>query len=468
LKNFSAPAVAAVVVGALVVAYPATSWYTGKRIESNFGELSQQSLKNPYLKIVKQDFKRGLFSSTDDTVIELTPGMFSKPPGSTPDGDATDGAASAPQKPLQLHFVSHIQHGPFPGMHFGAATINTELVLDGEDKVAAEKLFGKQAPLQIMSTMGYMGNGSVAITSPAFSATLDDKQSKIDWKGISINADFSNGAREVQYKLDVPGMTAHTAEGLDVVLGAISGNASVQRAAPESTLYLGKMHLVAEQLKVTNANEPAKSFELQKLALDSDSNAKNNFVDMVIQLGAKSLVTSKLTLNDIHYDYGLRHLDEPTLIKLSDTLSRPQKDQPQTAEDSTANMVKVWKEFGPALLNNKPEFTIDRFSVSTTDGEAKLTARASLGEAVTEDLDNFMALLPKLEASATVSIPETMVTKLMAGTVSDPITQVQMEDGAKQQIAAFEAQGFLTRKDNILSTNFDWKKGKALINGKPM
>jgi len=468
LKKLSAPAIAAAVVGALVVAYPAASWYTGARIESTFNDLSQQTLKYPYLKITKQEFKRGLFSSTEDLIVEFTPGMFDKPVAADAGDGTADGAPSAPQKPLQLHFVSHIQNGPFPGARFGAASIDTELVLDGDEKAAAEKLFGKQSPLQIASKLGYLGGGSVVVTSPAFSSTMGDNGDKLDWKGITVNADFSNGAREVQYKLNVPGLTAHTAEGLDVVMGAITGNADMQRVSADSTLYLGKAHLVADQLKVANANEPAKSFELQKLALDSDSSAKNNFVDMVVQLGAKSLVTSKLTVNDIHYDYGLRHLDEPTLIKLIDSFNRPQKDQAQTPEDARANMLKVWKEFGPALLNNKPEVTIDRISFSTPDGEAKLTARAAIGDAVTENLDNFAALLPKLEASATISIPESMVTKLMAGSVSDPITQVQMEDGAKQQIAAFESQGYLTRKDKIISTNFDWKKGKALINGKPM
>lgn len=464
MKKLSAPAIAAVVVGALVVAYPAASWYTGKRIESTFDDLSQQTQKYPYLKITKQEFKRGLFTSTEDVVVELTPGLFNKPA----DTDSTDDAANTPPKPLQLHFVSHIQNGPFPGMRFGAATINTELVLDGEEKAAAEKLFGKQSPLQIVSQLGYLGGGSVVATSPAFSATMSEKGDKLDWKGVTLNADFSNGARDVQYKLNVPGLTAHTAEGLDVVIGAITGNADMQRVAAESSLYLGKAHLVAEQLKITNANEPTKSFELQKMVLDSDSSAKNNFIDMVVQLGAKSLVTSKLTVNDIHYDYGLRHIDEPTLIKLSDALNKQQKFDSQNPEASTAQMLKVWKDFGPALLNNKPEVTIDRISFSTPDGEAKLTAHATMGEAITDNLDSFAALLPKLEASATLSIPETMVTKLMAGTVSDPITQVQMEDGAKQQIAAFEAQGLLTRKDNIISTNFDWKKGKALVNGKPM
>jgi uncharacterized protein YdgA (DUF945 family) len=468
LKKLSAPAIAAIVVGVLVVAYPAASWYTGKRIETTFNDLPQQSLKYPYLKITKQEFKRGLFSSTEDIVIEFAPSKLDK---TNPDAidAAADGTASAPEKPpVQLHFVSHIQNGPFPGMRFGAATIETELVLDGDDKAAVEKLFGKQSPLQIHSKLGYMGGGSVVVNNPAFSSTMGDQGDKIDWKGFTISADFSSGAREVQYKIDAPGMTAHTSAGLDVVLGAISGNADMQSVAADSSLYLGKAHLTADQLKVTNAVEPTKSFELQKLAIDSDSNAKNNFVDMVVQLGAKSLVTSKLTVNDIHYDYGLRHLDEPTLIKLSDAFNRQPKDQAQTAEDPTANIMKVWKEFGPALLNNKPEFTIDRVSFSTADGEAKLTARAGISEAVTDDLSNYMALLPKLDASATISMPEAMVTKLMANTVSDPITQVQMEDNTKQQIAAFEAQGFVTRKGDILSTNFDWKKGKALINGKQM
>ena len=461
MKNLSAPVIAVAIAGALAAAYPAASWYTGKRIEVTMTELAQQSIKSPYVKIVKQDFQRGVFSSTEDTIIEIT-----SPFPKTPDPAAADGgAASETSKPLQLHFVSHIQHGPFPGARFGSATINTELVLDGNDKAEAEKVFGKQAPVQILTKLGYMGGGSVEASSPAFAFGPDGD--KIDWKGIKFNADFTGGGKDVQYKLDAPGLTAHTKEGMDVVIGAISGVGDSQRVG-DSALHLGKSNFVVDQLKMTNANEPAKSFDMQKLSLQSNSSAKNGFVDLAIQLGAKSVNINKLALNDIHYDYSLHHLDQQALTKLVDAINNRPANQSQSMEEMTASMVQIWKEFGPAILNNKPELTIDRMSVSTPDGEAKLSAKATLGEAVTADFDNLMALLPKLEASASLSVPEPLLLKVMSSSVSDPDTQTQMQEGAKQRIAALEAQGFVIRKDTILSTSFDWKQGKALINGKPM
>lgn len=456
MKNFSLPTALAVIAGCLVVAYPAASWYTGTRIETTMNEMSQQNYNYPGVKIVKHEFKRGVFSSTEETIAEFPSGLFPKLPA---------GAADA-APPFQLHIINHIQHGPFPGLRVGSATIDTELVFDDTTKAQIEKIFGKQAPVQILTKLNYLGGGSVAASSPAFSTTLDDTQSKIDWKGIKLNVDFSSEYKDVQYKLDAPGLVAHMQDGGELTLGAITANSNAQRIAPKSAIYLGKTTLTLDQLKFSGT-QTEKSFELQKLLVEGDVGAKDNFVDIAVKIGGQKLVTPKMTFNDFHYDYGIRHLDQQALTNLFDALQHP-KTQPQNPDDAMQAALAPWKEFGVPLLAGKPEFTIDRFSVSTAEGEAKLSGKATMGDAVVDDLGNYPQLLSKLQASASISVPETMVTKLMMGSVTDPDLQAQMQQGIKQQIAMFEQQGYIVRKDKELTANLDWKQGQAMINGKPM
>lgn len=447
----------ATLAGCLIVGYPAATWYTGTRIESTMNALTAQTNQYPNLKVVKHEFKRGLFSSTEDVTIEFSPAPFAK---LTPDANG-----NVPQ-PLQLHFINHIQHGPFPGLRFGSASINTELVLDGEVKTAAEKIFGQQAPVQIHTDLGYGGGGSVLVSSPAFTTTNDQTQDKIEWKGVKANIAFSGDYRTMHMKLDAPGLNAHMQDGNEVTLATIAATADMQQAAPNSFLYLGKTSATLDQLKADNSATPAKSFDLEKLAIESDLTAKDDLVDMAVKIGAQKLVANKMEFSDVHYDYGIRHLHEPTLIKLVDAIYHPPKDQNNA--DPTQNVLGPWKEFGPVLLQNKPEFSLDRLSLTMPEGEAKLSAKATLGDIAVADLQNIVQLLPKLQASAALSVPEPMLTKLMMSSNTDPNNQAAMQEGVTRQIAMFEQQGYIIRHEKALSANFEWKQGQATINGKPM
>jgi uncharacterized protein YdgA (DUF945 family) len=461
LKLLPRPLVLAAIVGCLVVAYPAAAWYTGTRIEARMTELSLLTAQYPNLKVVKHEFKRGVFTSTENTIIEFPSALFNK---LAVNQDPNVPAPVVP--PVQLHFINHITHGPIPGLRFGSASIDTELVLDDNMKAAAEKVFGQQAPLKILTKLNYFGGGSVLLSSPPISTVTEQTQDKIEWKGVKLDVGFSGDYKNLSFKLDAPGLIGHMHDGSNMTLGEISANGTMQQVAPGSFLYLGKSSATLDQLKVSSTAMPAKSFDLEKLEFDSDLSSKADLIDMVVKIGAKKLVTSKMEFSDFHYDYGIRHIDQATLVKLMDAIYHPPQDQVGVAP--LQNVLGPWQEFGPQLLQNKPEFSIDRLSVSTPEGEAKLTAHASMGDATIDDLKSVALMMPKLQASATISVPEPMLAKFALSNATDPNTQAAMQQGLKQQIAALEQQGYVTRKDQTLSANIDWKSGQVMVNGKPM
>ena len=89
-------ATGAIVVVALAAAYPASAWYFGKRIEVAHGELDKQIAAVPYLKLVKQDFERQLFGSTEVITLELPAEFFHTPPAPVvPEAPAADVNATA-------------------------------------------------------------------------------------------------------------------------------------------------------------------------------------------------------------------------------------------------------------------------------------------------------------------------------------------------------------------------------------
>lgn len=478
------------VVAVLAVAYPAAAWYTGKSVEAKLTESSQNQAKSsPYVKIIKQDYQRGIFSSTQDTTLELTfPGM-KKPdfpmPGADTGADtnaaeqpATDNPATAASpaaepavaekasKPLQIHFINHIQHGPLPAFRgYGAALIKTELVLDAESKAQLAKLFGTANALEITSRLNYGGSGRVSISSPAFNTVMEKDKEKVNWQGLSLEVGFEKDYKAFNVVMSAPGLTVDGLEGQSFKLGAVSLKGEVTQAYPGTRLYLGKTETTVANISYTDKVEAKKSFTLDQFKLGTEATMKDELMDFVARIGAAKLSFDNQEFTDFHYDYGVKRIHGPSLAKISvaytDVMSAPGD------PDKRAALKAVWDEVAAIVLQKEPELVLERLSVMTVDGEAKLAGSAKLAGATAADTANPMLLLPKLQSNLDVTLTEALVAKLGGASQKDPEAQKAAQAAMAQQIQAFEGQGFITRSGKLLSSKIEWKQGALTINGKP-
>jgi hypothetical protein len=55
----------------LVLAYPASAWYLGREVELAIDEPYKQVESGPYIKSVKREYRRGVFSSKETVSFEL-------------------------------------------------------------------------------------------------------------------------------------------------------------------------------------------------------------------------------------------------------------------------------------------------------------------------------------------------------------------------------------------------------------
>lgn len=76
-QNKVTVAAAAVVAAVIAVGYPAASWYLGKQIEATHAEIDAKIAAIPYLKLVRHDYQRGLFSADETITIEIPSSLCS-------------------------------------------------------------------------------------------------------------------------------------------------------------------------------------------------------------------------------------------------------------------------------------------------------------------------------------------------------------------------------------------------------
>lgn len=472
-------------VVAIAVAYPAASWYTGKRVEAEIASNKDQTAYPPYFKIVKQDYQRGVFSSEQDITLELDFAKFpsSKKPGlpgaeaeslagndHPPSGDA-DVMQTAKadnygedRQALQVRVINHIKHGPLPGFTgFGAARIQTEFVLDDVDQAKLTKLFGNAKAVEITTRLGYAGGGHLSVSSPAITTETEKDHDKVAWQGIKLEMDFAKNYSSLSMSANAPGLTVDSVDGQSFKLGAVSLKAEMTRAYPTGApLFLGKSEMGVESINFVGKPETKTSFLLDQIKISSDADMKDDLIAMAVKAGIGKMKIKDDEFSEIHYDYGASRIHGPSFAKFIEAYSKMAGNP-----DKAAELKAVWDEVAPILLQKEPEITLERLSVVTADGEAKLTGNAKIVGASAADLANPMMLISKVKSNLDVTLTDSLVAKFGSASQKDPEMQKMAMENMNRQISAFVDQGYINRNGKLLTSKLEWQQGHFTVNGKP-
>ena len=475
----------AVVIALLAAVYPASAWLIGKNIESTLTEYRTKAIANaPYLKIVKNDYQRGLFSSTEKVSIELAGDLLRnlegmKKAGELPNAEdenseadtATEKKPSASAealKPLIITFVNHISHGPFAGGKPALGIIETTFEFDEKATQEIAKVFGNKKPLEMVTTLGWNGGGTGTISSPATIAPFQRGTTEMNWQGLTGNVDFTKGMATYKANFTAPGISIkNSAKNEEIRIVGMQMVSDKKRLKEDSMLFLGKDTGTIKSISGIGQAEGGKGFTLEDVTYTSDMNESAGFADMIAKMGAAKLLVATDSYGPVHYDFSMKHLKADVLEQLFKSFGEIYSGKHKTQEEFTAAALAPWKKFGPELLKHNPELIIDRISFAMPEGEAKLNANVKIPGATTEELANPFMLVGKIDASAEIALPEALVAKLAGSGNKTAEEQAAAKAMFEQQIAGLEQEGYVTRENKILKSRLKFKDGKATINDKP-
>lgn len=480
--------IALAVTAALVLAYPAASYVSGQRLEAKLTKTDEAISMLPTLKVVKQTYQRGFFSSVQESTYEFSVAdanqllpmsldQESEPGEAAELGDTAETASNklTPSplfKKFQFTIINRIQHGPIPGIvGVGAGKIDSDIIFPDEVQKELKKIFGDKKFLNVRTVLNYGGGGTVYADSPAVSTTLGSTQDKLNWKGIKLEASFDEGYQKFAYKLQ--------ADGADIVakdpkneavthhfqIGKISFNGDNQRAYPKSFLFLGSTHFSIDSLNYSDNSNTDRGFSLAKLLVSSNSTVKNDLLDISLKMGVDQVQVSKKDIGAIHYDYSLKRLHAPSLQKFSESLLK--LDSNMKDPEQILALQKSIKALGIEIFKHDPVVSLDRLSLTGKNGEVKASADLKLINFQPDDLENPMKLVPKLESKGQINIAEALVQELIENTQTDPNARSMAMNMFTMQLANLETQGYVKRDGKNLQSQLLWSNGKLSINGKP-
>ncbi|HKS55093.1 MAG TPA: YdgA family protein [Steroidobacteraceae bacterium] len=467
----------------LVIGYVAASWGLGRAVHSGFDAWEQQTATQPLpmLKIVERRHTPGVFSSVEDVTFEFNSAIFDqfeqkrRQEQQRAGGDDEDAAEEPTNKPpVRFTVRNDIKHGPLPGFTgIGMGRIDSKLLWTEDARKELDQFLPGREPVEISTLLGLLGGSSSHVTSPAFD--FKDEKSTVAWKGFE--GDFSVGRNlgSIGCNATAPGLSLYDADGTGAKFEALKLTCDGDRVFDE--FYNGTVNL--EIANVEGRTRDGTPMRMQKFSYASDVRAEGEYLNMAAKVGVGALDFLQYDLSEIKYHLSLRHLHGPTYAALMRKMQSSAMSS--TAGDPAASLALAgaFGEFGPQLLEHSPQIVIDHIGFKAPEGEFGINGTVELADFKKDDLatpQGRTALMTKVVANADVWISEGLLNKDWSGTTAAEPTDVRAQEtpgpskveALRQQVAAFEQQGFVTRKDGQIRSHIQFKGGALTANGKPL
>ncbi len=453
----------------LVVGYVGASWALGRAVHSGFDTWEQEVARQPLAiaKVAERKYTPGVFSSVEEVTFELNGAFFDQLKKSRqPEQQQSDDEASPPMRSTLRNDVKHCPFPSFTGV--GTARIDTKFVWSKEVRAKLDEFLPGREPVEISTLLGLLGGASSHVTSPAFD--FKDEKTTLGWQGFVGDFSVDRHMGSIGCAATSPGFSVTGADGVSVKVETLKLTCDGERVF--DALYDGTVNFEIAALE-TSAKGVETPMRLQKLSYSSDVRADGQYVDMVMKLGIGTLHWFQNEISDATYHVSLHHLHGPTYGAWT---RKMQNAWLSSISDPTAlrGLDGAFAELLPQLLEHSPQLVIDHIGFTAPEGEFGIKGTAELPGFHKDDLatpQSRAALMGKIVANADVWISEALLNKDWSGPTEK--AEVSNEgpgqaEAMRRQVAAFEQQGFVTRKDGQLHTHIEFKGGALTANGKPL
>ena len=445
----------------LVLIALALPFWFGMETEKTYGGRVDKRRGNSGLRFTGKNYERGWLSSTAETVIRH------------------------PEASFEIVANHRIHHGPLPldrvmegKWRLAQAHITSQIHLGAPGKENASAL----PSLSAATTFHFNGAGSVHAEMPPVKKTGAQGQ-LVDWRGMGMDVTFDREWKKIRLEAQLPALTLATPG----KQGELSlSNLSLRSDMHEGTAgyFFGDAAVSAGQLEFGSATERV---SLQELEVSTSARPAGDNVNMIIryQLGEARTRDERFGPGQLVME--IRHLDAGALMKFKnevDGIYRGKLPAPQAAMMVAGKAM----ELIGTLAKKAPELEITRLSFKTPAGEIGGRAKFVLDGRKTDLTQNPMKLVTSLAGDVEISIPATVVKKLLAPQIRHDI-EAYREGGALSEeemakldpekmaeiidrvfpryLAHNEFTRHLVEENGAYKLTLTIRQGQMLVNGKP-
>jgi uncharacterized protein YdgA (DUF945 family) len=443
-----------IVVVVVALAYPAAAWLLGLSVAYQWQDQEQHALGAiPYIAIVKRDYRRGVYTSTEDVTYGLGGSILSSV-------RASGHGEWAAQAQFTVHSMIH--HGPLPQMRaFAPATVDTEIVLPPEVRQKLAAALGKQGRLTIHTRMKWFGGSTTVVNSTAFQMQTP-QGGEFAWRGMDAQLDLGRNYGTQSISLDAPGLAVKDPTA-NVSVGSLKLNSDMRLMF--DALNVGTAHLALADIDI---EQQAKDFKLtlQTLAIDTKSQATGEYVNTDFTLSGGALQTRKFNATRLSYEVHLDHIHGPSAAQLTTAVRAAQAEAANSSPPVEAGpkILEAFKTSGMDILLHDPVLDVEHTGFTTPDGEFVLSIKAALPGITREDV----SVNPQLLAAAVLKFLQATVDVRIDTALLDMLLDSSGKgDTITAQLQRLQRQGYLKLDGKALTTHLTYRSGQLKVNDLP-
>ncbi|WP_432721892.1 YdgA family protein [Jeongeupia wiesaeckerbachi] len=388
-------------VAVLAVAYVGGTWYAGRAAQDTMQKQHEWLASLPYFIVKDRSYHRGWFSSTESATLQVNPDYYR----------FLLEREGEPLPVFELKYTQHVTHGPLPllghfNLHPYKAVVETEFKYSPETQKFLSRFFGEQKPIQIENRIGFSDDGVMNIKVPSFDYEEAISGVKAKWQGLEATLDYGGDFNSVKLTALAPGLSGEAKDKGSFAFQNLS--ATLDHTRGKTGIMIGTSSIKLDQLNLNIAEGQPLKLQLDKLAYNGQIGEKGEFIDGLARFTLDKLLLDGKPYGPAEMVATASHLHGPTLAKLSDELTRLQK-QKLSRDQFTDAVVKLAKTEGMPLLTNDPKLAIQSFNVKLPDGAIRFSAEVGLKGFVAADIDKPVDLVKKLDARADFNVPRKVI-----------------------------------------------------------
>lgn len=445
----------------LVLIVLALPYWFGLETEKTYTAMLDQLSRNSGLQFTGKNYERGWLSSTAETVIRH------------------------PEASFEIVASHLIHHGPLPldrvmegKWRLAQAHITSQIHLGAAGKENASAL----PPVTATTTFHFNGAGTVHAEMPPVKKTGAQRQ-LIDWRGMDVDITFDREWKKIRLEARLPALILATP--------GKQGEFSLSKLSLRSDMYegtagyfFGDGALTVGRLEFGGATERV---SLQELEVSTSARPAGDNVNLVIRYQLGEARTGDERFGPGQLVMEMRHLDAAALMKFKnevDGIYRGKLPAPQAAMMVAGKAM----ELIGTLSRKAPELEITRLSFKTPEGEISGRAKFVLDGRKTDLIQNPMKLLTSLVGDVEISIPASVVKKLLTPQIRRDI-EAYREGGAlsEEEMAKLDPEKLaeivdrvfpqymsrneftrnLAEENGLYKLTLTLRQGQMLVNGKP-
>lgn len=455
---------AAVTVGVLVLAgaWLGSTWYTGKKLETETTArlaLANEQLAqvDPELELVLSQisFERSLFNSEARYALSV-------------------GEKGKAEPEFRLEFDTHYEHGPFPAAALAQghlmpalAFVRSKLANTEDSKQWFEATQGK-TPVTSDLLLSY--NGDAKFDTQFAAANVKDEEDVLEFAGAELKGTFQAKNQRAKGSLIAPKLVldVETEESGQVVLNLADSQLEFDAYENAFGIQSGTAELRIAKLSLRQDEDTEVSID--KLVYGANSSEDDTFMRGAVYLSAGATVLNGQALGSQSMTFKMDKLDGRALKLVSDAYNRTVAEGQKDSDNMDALL-----QAAKTLLNANPTLALDNFSWTTDKGSSTLAVHSEWQAPANLNGPSSILLAQSVKAvNMDLSLNKTMATNLTSRYLqategldaeqADALAALQLDEA----IGAMSMMGLLKEDGDTFKSHVEFDGAKITVNGGPL